>query len=496
MLWPDTCALRSRTRAAKAYNPRRNKDAHSPPHTRVRPVAFLHAPSLASHGSSSWATVLAVCRHASCRTSFVRPSHDPRARPHIRPGALRMSATSPEFDSTDVGCASLLAGTMVGAGVLALPAVSAPAGFVPASGALLLTWAYMAAAAMLGAEVALHTSCALGRPNGVSLLSQARLTLGPLGAALCSASYVFLHYAVLVAYVSQGAEIGEHVLGLPHAVSGGAFLGTVGVALYLCNERQLDNMNNALFLTLIASFIAVMLALVPDANPAALFSRADWLAVPRAVPTLLLSCVYHNVVGSVATRLKADVDRVRRVVVLGSGVPLVMFILANGVVLAASNGGLGDVNPLAALTAKGGLSAVALESFAFLAVTTSALGFIEGLNQMWNDARITLLKEAPETVAANPLPSFVLTVTPPIVLSAMLPGSFLSAIDIAGLYGVSILFGVLPAAMAWRQRYADDAAIATAVSPAVPGGKLVLGVMMFLPSALVIYNSLRLGGVL
>jgi amino acid permease len=39
----------------------------------------------------------------------------------------------PKFDATEVGCASLVAGTMVGAGVLALPAVSAPSGFVPAT---------------------------------------------------------------------------------------------------------------------------------------------------------------------------------------------------------------------------------------------------------------------------------------------------------------------------------------------------------------------------
>lgn len=40
---------------------------------------------------------------------------------------------APNFDATDIGCASLVAGTMVGAGVLALPAVSAPSGFIPAT---------------------------------------------------------------------------------------------------------------------------------------------------------------------------------------------------------------------------------------------------------------------------------------------------------------------------------------------------------------------------
>lgn len=94
------------------------------------------------------------------------------------------------INSADIGCASLIAGTMVGAGVLALPAVSAPSGFGPATTALVFVWGYMVASAMLSAEVAMHASCALGRPSGVSLLSQARLTLGPVGAALSSFSYV------------------------------------------------------------------------------------------------------------------------------------------------------------------------------------------------------------------------------------------------------------------------------------------------------------------
>lgn len=38
---------------------------------------------------------------------------------------------------------------MVGAGVLALPTVAAPSGFVPSSAALLAVWAYMVATGLL-----------------------------------------------------------------------------------------------------------------------------------------------------------------------------------------------------------------------------------------------------------------------------------------------------------------------------------------------------------
>jgi hypothetical protein len=66
------------------------------------------------------------------RSQTVRTACGTRCR-HPRRYATRPTPITAKFDAADVGCASLVAGTMVGAGVLALPAVSAPSGFVPAS---------------------------------------------------------------------------------------------------------------------------------------------------------------------------------------------------------------------------------------------------------------------------------------------------------------------------------------------------------------------------
>lgn len=66
--------------------------------------------------------------------------------------------------ASEASCAALIAGTMIGAGVLALPDVTAPAGFVPSSAALTAVWAYMVASALLltgrCASQAAHLSCA------------------------------------------------------------------------------------------------------------------------------------------------------------------------------------------------------------------------------------------------------------------------------------------------------------------------------------------------
>lgn len=75
------------------------------------------------------------------------------------------------------GAAALVAGTTVGAGVLALPAVTQDGGFIPSSVLLVLSWVYMATTGNLIADVTVGTMWTLGR-KGVSLLSMTEYTLG------------------------------------------------------------------------------------------------------------------------------------------------------------------------------------------------------------------------------------------------------------------------------------------------------------------------------
>ena len=106
---------------------------------------------------------------------------------------------------------SLVTGTTIGAGILALPAVSLPAGTIPSTLVLVACWAYMAASGLLVAEVNLNSIFASGRP-GFSVLSMTRLYLGEAGGLLSGAAYVFIHDALLVAYIAQGGGVlGEQV---------------------------------------------------------------------------------------------------------------------------------------------------------------------------------------------------------------------------------------------------------------------------------------------
>ena len=83
----------------------------------------------------------------------------PRKLP--RPRLIR--AVPDEAPGTVLGSAALVAGTTVGAGILALPAKTLAAGLAPTATLLVGGWVFMAATGLLIAEVDLNTACVLDR---------------------------------------------------------------------------------------------------------------------------------------------------------------------------------------------------------------------------------------------------------------------------------------------------------------------------------------------
>ena len=73
------------------------------------------------------------------------------------------AAEADEAPGTVLGSAALVAGTTVGAGILALPAKTLAAGLAPTVTLLIGGWIFMAATGLLIAEVDLNTACVLDR---------------------------------------------------------------------------------------------------------------------------------------------------------------------------------------------------------------------------------------------------------------------------------------------------------------------------------------------
>jgi tyrosine-specific transport protein len=198
-----------------------------------------------------------------------------------------------------------------------------------------------------------------------------------------------------------------------------------------------------------------------------------------AFPICFLSLVYQNVVPTVVTQLEGDRGKITKSLVIGTSVPLIMFLAWNAVILGnivnfpdALQTGLDPISFLRNEGVGGEVLSQLVIVFSELAVTTSLIGFIYGLLDALTDA-FQLPVNGPKFNRWKPL-LFAGALLPPFLFSLGNPDVFYEALDYGGAFGVSTLFLVLPPIMAWQQRYGENKTTLT-VPPMVPFGKIPLG---------------------
>ncbi|GMG99966.1 hypothetical protein Nepgr_001806 [Nepenthes gracilis] len=362
----------------------------------------------------------------------------------------------------------LVAGTTVGAGILAIPAVTKEAGFLASAVACIICWIFMVVTGLLIAEVNINTMCELGS-GGVSLVSMAKRTLGTAGVQIACWSYIFIHYALLIAYVARSSDILTNSFGIPLWESATIFSVVLGGICYFGSQRFIGAVNGVLVSGIIISFTALVVVAGGDLHWDALL-KANFEAAPQSIPIIALSFVYQNVVPVLCTNLEGNPSKVRTAIVLGTAIPLLLFLVWNAVILGTiTNLEAGTekiIDPLQQLRSSNGVVGPIIEAFSLVAIATSYIGFVLGLADFLAD----LLKLP--AGQSQPLP-YLLTLFPPLTLALLDPEIFFKALDFAGTYGVLVLFGLLPAAMSWSDRYLGSPEFPK-LPLLVPGGKLTL----------------------
>jgi tyrosine-specific transport protein len=261
-------------------------------------------------------------------------------------------------DGTLFSAIALITGSTVGAGMLALPAVTAPAGFIPTAAGLSATWLLLTLEALLLAEVNLTlmdrqqsrdrrehaslvnqespTDAASSPPRLITLREMAEETLGAPGKAV-TLVYLALSYGLLVAYLTKAAEVLDFFAGhaLPPPLAATAFVGAAGALFLGGGPAAADRLNQALTSGLLVLFAGIITVGFSQQDvPAALASQpAVWTAVTPALPILFLSLVYHDLVPLICSMLGGHRGTIRSALVLGSLIPLGMFLSWEAVAL-------------------------------------------------------------------------------------------------------------------------------------------------------------------
>jgi tyrosine-specific transport protein len=155
------------------------------------------------------------------------------------------------------GAILLIAGTSIGAGMLAIPVITAQYGFVAALILFLVCWLVTTYAALLMLEVNLWL------PAGANIISMTKETLGRNGEIIASLAYLFLLYCLMAAYLSGMNSLlntsSQHWIGItPPTWATTLFLITIfAVVLYL-GTRLIDYLNRILILGFVISYFGLI----------------------------------------------------------------------------------------------------------------------------------------------------------------------------------------------------------------------------------------------
>ncbi|EOI3575780.1 tyrosine transporter TyrP [Cronobacter turicensis] len=393
-----------------------------------------------------------------------------------------------------LGSIFIVAGTTIGAGMLAMPLAAAGVGFSVTALLLFLLWAVMCYTALLLVEVYQH------HPASTGLGTLALHYLGKPGQWLAGFSMLFLMYALTAAYISGAGELLASSLSqwldmrITPATGVLAFT-LVGGLIVSIGTHSVDMVNRLLF-TAKTVFLVVMLAMMmPHIHQVNLLTLPveKGLAL-SALPVIFTSFGFHGSVPSVVSYMKGDVRKLKLVFITGSAIPLVAYLFWQLATLGAipSDTFMGLLANHAGLN--GLLQAVrdvvasphvelAVHLFADLALATSFLGVSLGLFDYLAD-----MFKRRRTVAGR-AQSGLMTFVPPLAFALFYPQGFVMALGYAGV-ALAVLALLLPALLAWQSRKRHAAAWQVA------GGNIMLAVIFACGIGIVAIQCLISAGIL
>ena len=379
-----------------------------------------------------------------------------------------------------VGSTLLVAGTMIGAGMLAMPLTSAGIGLTATVFLLIGLWAVLTFTALLFVELYQTADS----DAGIGTL--AAQYFGKTGRIISTAVLIVFLYALITAYVSGGGSL---LMDLLPAMGDKDTMNKIAVLVFtiffgsfiVIGTHSVDKINRVLFFVMIAAFILVLSLMLPNIKFDNLMAMPiDNALIISASPVFFTAFGFHGSIPSLNKYLDGNVKSLRIAILVGSGITLFAYFLwqlsTHG--LLSQNEFLqilredATLNGLVKATleiTQSPIIANAVKIFSTLALVTSFLGVALGLLECIED----LLKQSFD-IHAGRISLGLMTFIPSVLFSLFYPEGFILALGYAGqmfaFYAV-----VLPVSLVWKAR---------SIHPNLPyrvwGGKALLVLVLVL----------------
>ena len=349
------------------------------------------------------------------------------------------------------GSALIIAGTTIGAGMLAMPLTSAGMGFGYTVLLLVGLWALLVYSGLLFVEV-YQTADQLD--DGVATLAEKYF--GVPGRILATLSLLILLYALSAAYITGGGSL---LSGLPTAFGMEAMSLKTAIIIFtvvlgsfvVIGTKGVDGLTRVLFIGKLVAFAFVLFMMLPKVSTDNLMALPlDYAFVVSAAPIFFTSFGFHVIMASVNSYLGGSVEKFRRAILIGTAIPLAAYLVwqlaTHGVlsqsefvrILQADPTLNGLVNATREITGSHFMGEV-VRVFSSLALITSFLGVMLGVFEGLGD----LFKR-------YHLPNNRV-VLPPLVFALFYPEGFITALSYAGLLCAFYCL-ILPIGLASRTR--------------------------------------------
>ena len=375
-----------------------------------------------------------------------------------------------------VGSTLLVAGTMIGAGMLAMPLTSAGIGFGFTLVLLLGLWALLTFSALLFVELYQTAES----DAGIGTLAEQYF--GKAGRIIATAVLIIFLYALIAAYISGGGSLLKDLLPESFGDKVSILLFTVIFGSFIViGTHSVDKINRVLFFVMLAAFAVVLSLMLPEIKFDNLMATPiDNALIISASPVFFTAFGFHGSIPSLNKYLDGNVKALRISILAGSAITLCAYILwqmsTHGLLTQneflqilkedATLNGL--VKATLAITGSN-MIAGAVKLFSTLALVTSFLGVGLGLLECIED----LLKRS-FNISAGRISLGLMTFIPPLVFALFYPEGFILALGYAGqmfaFYAV-----VLPVSLVWKARRAH-----TNLPYKVWGGNLTLIIVLVL----------------
>ena len=352
-----------------------------------------------------------------------------------------------------VGSTLLVAGTMIGAGMLAMPLTSAGIGFGFTLVLLLGLWALLTFSALLFVELYQTAES----DAGIGTLAEQYF--GKAGRIIATAVLIIFLYALIAAYISGGGSLLKDLLPESFGDKVSILLFTVIFGSFIViGTHSVDKINRVLFFVMLAAFAVVLSLMLPEIKFDNLMATPiDNALIISASPVFFTAFGFHGSIPSLNKYLDGNVKALRISILVGSAITLCAYILwqmsTHGLLTQneflqilkedATLNGL--VKATLAITGSN-MIAGAVKLFSTLALVTSFLGVGLGLLECIED----LLKRS-FNISAGRISLGLMTFIPPLVFALFYPEGFILALGYAGqmfaFYAV-----VLPVSLVWKAR--------------------------------------------